>query len=76
MTRKFSGDTLVVATHNQGKLEEIANLLEPFSVSIKGAAELNLLEPAETEQTFVGNARIKAHAASPVSYTHLRAHET
>ena len=64
MTRKFSGDTLVVATHNQGKLEEIANLLEPFSVSIKGAAELNLLEPAETEQTFVGNARIKAHAAS------------
>lgn len=64
MTRKFSGDTLVVATHNQGKLEEIANLLEPFSVSIKGAAELNLLEPEETEQTFVGNARIKAHAAA------------
>ena len=64
MTRKFTGDTLVVATHNTGKLEEIASLIRPFSVSVKGAAELNLAEPDETETTFVGNARIKAHAAA------------
>jgi XTP/dITP diphosphohydrolase len=64
MTRKFTGDTLVVATHNNGKLEEIASLIRPFSVSVKGAAELNLAEPEETETTFVGNARIKAHAAA------------
>ncbi|MBQ65453.1 MAG: non-canonical purine NTP pyrophosphatase, RdgB/HAM1 family [Marinovum sp.] len=64
MTRKFTGDTLVVATHNNGKLEEIASLIRPFSVSVKGAAELNLAEPDETETTFVGNARIKAHAAA------------
>jgi len=64
MTRRFSGDTLVVATHNHGKLEEIADLLSPFNVTVKGAKELNLPEPAETETTFVGNARIKAHAAA------------
>ena len=64
MTRKFSGDTLLVATHNRGKLEEIANLLEPFGVKVVGAAEMNLAEPEETETTFVGNARIKAHAAA------------
>ena len=64
MTRKFTGDKLVVATHNNGKLEEIASLIRPFFVSVKGAAELNLAEPDETETTFVGNARIKAHAAA------------
>lgn len=64
MTRKFSGDRLLVATHNRGKLEEIAHLLEPFGVSVVGAAELNLPEPEETETTFVGNARIKAHTAA------------
>ncbi len=64
MIRKFTGDTLVVATHNNGKLEEIASLIRPFSVSVKGAAELKLAEPEETETTFVGNARIKAHAAA------------
>ena len=62
--RKFTGDTLLVATHNQGKLEEIAHLLEPYGVKVVGAAEKNLTEPEETETTFVGNARIKAHAAA------------
>lgn len=62
--RKFSGDTLLVATHNAGKLEEIGSLLEPYGVNVVGAAEKNLPEPEETESTFVGNARIKAHAAA------------
>lgn len=62
--RKFTEDQLVVATHNNGKLEEISALLEPFSVSVIGAGTLGLAEPAETETTFVGNARIKAHAAA------------
>jgi len=64
MTRKFSGDRLLLATHNKGKLEEVAHLLAPFGVSVVGAAEMNLPEPEETEDTFVGNARIKAHAAA------------
>ncbi len=64
MTRKFFGDRLLVATHNAGKLEEMVELLTPFGVSVVGAAEMNLPEPEETEDTFVGNARIKAHAAA------------
>jgi XTP/dITP diphosphohydrolase len=62
--RKFTGDTLLVATHNAGKLEEIGALLLPFGVSVIGAAAKNLAEPNETEDSFVGNARIKAHAAA------------
>ena len=64
MTRKFQGDRLLVATHNKGKLEEMAHLLQPFGISVVGAAEMKLNEPEETEDTFVGNARIKAHAAA------------
>ena len=64
MIRKFSGDTLLVATHNAGKLEEMTALLAPFGVSVFGAAEMKLPEPEETETSFVGNARIKAHAAA------------
>jgi XTP/dITP diphosphohydrolase len=61
--RRFGGKELLVATHNKGKLEEIAYLLKPYGIHCIGAAEMNLPEPAETETTFVGNARIKAHAA-------------
>lgn len=62
--RRFVGDTLLVATHNAGKLEEIADLLRPYDVSVIGAADKGLEEPEETEDTFVGNARIKAHFAA------------
>jgi XTP/dITP diphosphohydrolase len=64
MTRSFQGDKLLVATHNKGKLGEITEILAPFGVSVVGAGELNLPEPEETEDSFVGNARIKAHAAA------------
>ena len=63
MSRRFTGDRLLVATHNAGKLEEMRALLAPFGVQVVGAAEMGLAEPDETETTFVGNARIKAHAA-------------
>lgn len=61
------GDRLLVATHNRGKLEEIADLLKPFDVTVVGAGALGLPEPEETETTFVGNARLKAHAAAKAS---------
>ncbi|NSY37406.1 RdgB/HAM1 family non-canonical purine NTP pyrophosphatase [Leisingera sp. ANG59] len=64
MTRKLEGGKLLVATHNKGKLKEIAEILAPFGVQVIGAGEMNLPEPEETEDTFVGNARIKAHAAA------------
>lgn len=64
MTRKFSGDRLLVATHNAGKLTEISEILAPHGVAVVGAGDMDLPEPDETENTFVGNARIKAHAAA------------
>ena len=63
MTRKFEGSKLLVATHNAGKLAEISEILAP-TVSPSWGHDMDLPEPEETEDTFVGNARIKAHAAS------------
>lgn len=62
--RAFRGERLLVATHNKGKLEEIAALLRPHGIACISAGDLGLPEPDETEATFVGNARIKAHAAA------------
>ena len=62
--RKFTDPRLVVATHNTGKLLEIADLLKPYGVELSSNADHGLREPEETETTFVGNARIKAHAAA------------
>lgn len=63
MTRKFEGDRILIATHNAGKLQEMAELLAPRGITVVGAAELDLAEPEETEATFIGNAQIKARAA-------------
>ncbi|MAX73652.1 MAG: non-canonical purine NTP pyrophosphatase, RdgB/HAM1 family [Nioella sp.] len=62
--RRFTGDTLLIATHNQGKLEEIAHLLQPLGITVTSAKAHELPEPEETGTTFVENARIKAHAAA------------
>ncbi|PHQ99101.1 MAG: non-canonical purine NTP pyrophosphatase, RdgB/HAM1 family [Marinosulfonomonas sp.] len=65
--RRFNGDKLVIATHNAGKLVEISALLAPFGIKVTSAGELGLEEPIETEDTFAGNARIKAHFAAKSS---------
>jgi XTP/dITP diphosphohydrolase len=62
--RRFSDQSLLVATHNQGKLEEIMDLLKPYGTVVTSAKDHNLPEPEETGTTFVENARIKAHAAA------------
>lgn len=67
MTRRFTETSLLVATHNDGKLAEIRALLGPFGVDVTSAKQLGLGEPDETETTFLGNARIKAHAAAKAS---------
>lgn len=61
--RRFLEGKLLVATHNAGKLEEMRALFAPHGIEVLGAAEMGLDEPAETETSFVGNARIKARAA-------------
>ncbi len=62
--RKFTDPRLVVATHNTGKLLEIADLLKPYGVELSSNADHGLPEPEETETTFVGNERIKENAAA------------
>ncbi len=62
--RRLSNETIVVASHNQGKVREILDLLVPFGVNVKSAAELGLPEPEETGATFAENAIIKAQAAA------------
>lgn len=60
-------EKLLIASHNQGKIREIADLLAPFRIAIVGAAELGLPEPEETGDTFEANAALKAHAGAEAS---------
>jgi XTP/dITP diphosphohydrolase len=67
MTMKLPQDKIVVASHNPGKVREIADLLRPLGIDTVSADELDLPEPEETETTFEGNARLKAEAAAAAS---------
>jgi len=58
------GEALLVASHNPGKVLEIADLLSPYGIVVRGAAELGLPEPEETGATFAENAMLKARAAA------------
>ncbi len=62
--RRFTGERLVVATHNPGKLAEIAALLRPFVRDVVPAGALGLPEPEETGASFAANAELKARAAA------------
>ena len=64
MIRIRSGQRLVIASHNAGKVAEIDDLLKPLGVRTISATELGLPEPAETGATFAENAKIKAEAAA------------
>ena len=61
MARLFEGDTLVIASHNNGKVREIAELLAGRVATVVSAAERGLTDPEETGTTFVANAELKAH---------------
>ena len=61
------GGKLVIATHNPGKLREIAELVEPLGIACVGAAELGLPEPEEIGNTFIDNADLKAREAADLS---------
>jgi XTP/dITP diphosphohydrolase len=67
MGRPFTGDTLVIASHNTGKVREIAALLGTYVAHFPSAGDLSLAEPEETEATFIGNAELKARAAAMAS---------
>ena len=62
--RRLAEKKIVVASHNKGKLAEIADMIGPFGFEAKSAAEYGLPEPEETGTTFEENAYIKAYAAA------------
>jgi len=67
MARRFTGDRLVIASHNQGKVEEISALLAPFAIHAVSAGALGIAEPEETGDSFEANAALKAKAAAGAS---------
>lgn len=67
MARRLGPGRLVIATHNPGKLVEIAALLVPFGVEAVSAGALGLPEPEETGDSFLANATLKAQAAAAAS---------
>lgn len=67
MARPFTGDRLVIASHNPGKIEEISALLAPFAIDAVSGAALGIAEPEETGDSFEANAALKAKAAAAAS---------
>ena len=65
--RQLLPGRLVLATHNPGKVVELADLLNPHGLDVVSAGELGLPEPDETETSFIGNARLKALSAATLS---------
>jgi XTP/dITP diphosphohydrolase len=64
MARRFTERKLVIASHNEGKVREIADLLAPYNVDVTSAGALGLPEPEETGTTFAENAILKARASA------------
>jgi XTP/dITP diphosphohydrolase len=65
--RKLDAGRLVIASHNQGKVREIRDLLGPYGIVPVSASELDLPEPDEIGTTFVDNADLKARQAADLS---------
>ncbi|MEJ2914049.1 XTP/dITP diphosphatase [Pseudoalteromonas sp. C12FD-1] len=59
--------TLVLATGNPGKVNELANMLSPLSINVVPQSDFNVGEVAETGTTFVENAIIKARHAAKIT---------
>lgn len=62
--RVLTGKTLILATHNLGKVREFEALMAPFDITVESAKDRGLDEPKETGKTFEENAYIKAFAAA------------
>ena len=65
--RRFTEQKLVIASHNKGKLREMVELMAPLGIEVVLAGDLNLPEPEETEDSYIGNAKLKAVAAAKAS---------
>ena len=64
LPRRFADKKLVIASHNKGKLKEMVALMAPLGIEVVLAGDLGLPEPDETEDSYIGNAKLKAVAAA------------
>ena len=60
----LSGQRVIIASHNPGKVREMRAILAPFKLKLVAAEEMELEEPTEDGDTFAANAKIKAASAS------------
>ena len=67
MMRRLGPGRIVIASHNRGKIPEIAELLGPYGIEPVSAVDLDLPEPEETGTTFIDNAQLKARMAADLS---------
>ena len=67
MPRRFSDPSLVIASHNKGKVREIATMLADLKIDVVSAGDLGLPEPEETGDTFIANALLKAESGAATS---------
>lgn len=67
LIREYGLPTIVIASHNKGKVREFEELFQSFTFKVVSAGELNLAEPEETGDTFEANAELKAVAAADAS---------
>lgn len=62
--RKLAPGKLIIASHNDGKVREINDLVEPFAITAVSAKKIGLIDPEETGKTFAENAALKARTAA------------
>ena len=67
MARQFLESKIVIASHNEGKVNEIKDLLVPLGISVISSRDAKLPEPEETGSSFVENAELKAKVAAEIS---------
>jgi XTP/dITP diphosphohydrolase len=67
MMRRLGPGRIVIASHNRGKIPEIAELLGPHGIEPVSALDLDLPEPEEIGTTFIDNAQLKARMAADLS---------
>lgn len=67
MPGPFNSQALVIASHNEGKVREIGELIAPLGIKVISAAQANITEPEETGDTFAENAALKAVHSSQSS---------
>ena len=65
--RKLAPGRLVIASHNRGKIREIAALLGPYGIEPVSAGELGVPEPEETGASFAANAELKARFSADLT---------